>query len=164
MITVVLPTFNHAHVLGHVLASLVPAALDGLVKEVVVADAGSTDATLEVAEDAGARIVVGVDDRGLRLAAGCEAARGTWLMSLDPEAVLPEAWRAAVEDHLLRRPSADAWIAGSARFSLATLLSGPPIWGVLARRDRYLAAGGFQAGTKSERALIRKLGAKPLAY
>ena len=55
MISVVIPTLNAAATLQRALSPLVPAAVDGLVREVVVADGGSTDETLELAEDAGAQ-------------------------------------------------------------------------------------------------------------
>ena len=57
MISVVIPTLNAERTLQRALAPLVPAAVEGLVREVVVADGGSTDRTLELADDAGANIV-----------------------------------------------------------------------------------------------------------
>ena len=59
MISVVLATSNDQRRLGGTLATLVEAAIDGLVAQVIVADAGSKDATLEIADDAGATIVEG---------------------------------------------------------------------------------------------------------
>ncbi|MEZ5917510.1 MAG: glycosyltransferase [Parvularculaceae bacterium] len=49
-ISVVIPTLNAGRGLAEALAALVPAALDGLVREVIVADGGgSTDETLAIA-------------------------------------------------------------------------------------------------------------------
>ena len=55
MISVVIPTFNSAATLAEAMASLIPAAVDALVREVVVADGGSSDDTFAIADDAGAR-------------------------------------------------------------------------------------------------------------
>ena len=46
---------------------LVPGAIGGVVREVVLADAGSTDATLEVAEAAGAAVLTSAAPLGGRL-------------------------------------------------------------------------------------------------
>ena len=45
MISAILATRNDARRLGETLAALVPAAVDGLVRQVIIADAGSTDRT-----------------------------------------------------------------------------------------------------------------------
>ena len=71
MISVVIPTFNEAGHLSLTLAALVPAAVDGLVREVVISDGGSTDGTLEAADEAGAKIVTSAKGRGQQLAAAC---------------------------------------------------------------------------------------------
>jgi len=69
MLSVVVPTFDSERALVPTLAMLVPAAMSGIVREVIIADGGSTDATLEVADVA--------DARCSRLGAvGAAAARG----------------------------------------------------------------------------------------
>ena len=83
MISVVIPTLNAGAALPATLARLVGAALEGLVKEVLVADGGSTDFTCEYADDAGARIL-----QGQGVAAACAAARGEGLLLLRPGARL----------------------------------------------------------------------------
>ncbi|HWA59730.1 MAG TPA: cell wall biosynthesis glycosyltransferase [Caulobacteraceae bacterium] len=97
MITVVFATLNDAEGLAQAMAELVPAAVDGLVREVVVADAGSTDATLEVADEAGATIVSG----GLRSAVA--VARADWILALPPRPGLVPGWERAVERALQSR-------------------------------------------------------------
>ena len=54
MITVVIPTLNAEAGLPATLTALVPAAVDGLVREVIVVDGGSTDFTCRIAEEMGA--------------------------------------------------------------------------------------------------------------
>lgn len=97
MISVVIPTLNAGEALAATLAALVPAAVNNLVREVVVADAGSSDATLAIVEDAGARLVAGGADP---VAAGCAAAKGPWLLILKPGARLAPEWEAAARDHI----------------------------------------------------------------
>lgn len=92
MISVVIPTLNAAGGLGRALESLVPAAAQGVVREVVVADGGSTDATLALAESAGCRIVDAAKGRGTQLRAGAEIARAGWLMFLHADTALEPGW------------------------------------------------------------------------
>ena len=57
MITVVVPTLNAESSLAATLTSLVPGAVDGIVRQVIIVDGGSSDRTLRIAEDSGADIV-----------------------------------------------------------------------------------------------------------
>ena len=159
MISVVLVTRDSAAVLVQTLAALVPAAVDGLVKEVIVVDAGSTDPTLEIADDAGARIITLDGDNGTRLAAGCAAARGAWILAVTPNLVLPEAWRGPVEAHLGQGGGGSVWLGEPGWWKR---LTGAPL-GVLARRTDYDRAGGFTPGGRSVATLIRSLKARRLA-
>ena len=59
MLSVVIPTENSEEGLARTLASLVPAAAEGIVREVVVVDAGSTDGTRVVADAAGCSLAEG---------------------------------------------------------------------------------------------------------
>ena len=75
MISVVIPTRNAEQTLAATLSALVPAVVDGVVREVVVADCGSSDATREIADAAGARLVEAPQGRGVQLRAGADVAR-----------------------------------------------------------------------------------------
>jgi glycosyltransferase involved in cell wall biosynthesis len=152
MITVVLPTHDSAARLVHVLSLLVPAAVDGLVKTVVFADAGSTDATLDIAEDSGAWVVTAQGDAGTRLAAGCAVANGAWILALGEDLTLPETWRVHVEAHLAGGGGKPAWIGQAGLFGLP----GRPL-AVLASRDAVEAAGGFKPGPDPLKALLARL-------
>ena len=98
MIAAVLATLNDQRRLGETLGQLVPAFVDGLVRQVIVADAGSTDATLEVADDAGAVIVNG----GLR--DGIAASKEPWLLVLAPGARLSPGWDDVLRAHIAAGP------------------------------------------------------------
>jgi rSAM/selenodomain-associated transferase 2 len=92
-ISVIIPTLNAAERLPSCLAALAPAAIAGLVREVVVSDGGSWDATRAIAEAAGARVVVGDAGRGAQLARGASASRGRWFLFLHADTVLEKTWR-----------------------------------------------------------------------
>ena len=157
MITVVLPSHNSAARLVAVLTLLVPAAVDGLVKAVVFADAGSTDATLDIAEDSGARVVQATGDAGTRLAAGCAAATSPWILALGEDLTLPDAWRVPVEAHLAAGGGKPAFIAAPGPLGLP----GRPL-AVLARLEAVEAAGGFRAGGEPLKALLGRVKPKPV--
>ncbi|MDR3506775.1 MAG: glycosyltransferase [Caulobacteraceae bacterium] len=103
MISVIVTTLNDERRLGATLAALTPAAIDGLVREVIVADAGSTDATLAMAEDSGARVLSG------SVADAAAAARQPWLLILPAGTRLQMQWEPSVQSHIRRYPEAAGW-------------------------------------------------------
>jgi hypothetical protein len=92
MISVVIPTHDSERPLAHTLAALVPGALDGILREVIVADAGSTDGTAKVADVAGCRFLVTAGGRGERLAAASATARANWLWFVQPGSIPGTNW------------------------------------------------------------------------
>jgi glycosyltransferase involved in cell wall biosynthesis len=117
MISVVIATQDDGRTLGQTLASLVPAAVDGLVREVILADAGSTDDTLAIADDAGARVACSEGPVEARLLEGCKVARADWLLFLEASAPAPHGWEAAARRHIERRARrAACWGAGLVPF------------------------------------------------
>ena len=109
MISVVIATQDDERTLGQTLAALVPAAVDGLVREVILADGGSTDHTLAIAEDAGARVVPCQGAAEARLLEGCKAARAEWLLILEVSAPAPRGWESAAGRHIERHPGRGAY-------------------------------------------------------
>ena len=96
MITVVIPTLNAETSLAATLTSLVPGAVDGVIRQVVIVDGGSSDRTLRIAEDSGADIVRSEPGRGRQLRAGTEAARFPWLLFIHADTVLDAGWEREV--------------------------------------------------------------------
>jgi rSAM/selenodomain-associated transferase 2 len=78
--------------LGGTLSALVPAAVDGLVREVIVVDGGSADRTKEIVDQAGAQLFGERAERGRQLAAGAAKARFPWLLFLHADTVLEPGW------------------------------------------------------------------------
>lgn len=101
MISVVIPTRNAEAGLAATLTALVPAAVEGIVREVIVADGGSGDRTLAIVDQAGATLVTaGQTGRGPQLKAGAEAARYPWLLFLHADTVLDSGWQQEAENFI----------------------------------------------------------------
>jgi glycosyltransferase involved in cell wall biosynthesis len=119
MISVVIPTLDSEADLGAVLSALVPAAVDGLVREVIIADGGSKDRTLEIADGAGADIVRSEAGRSAQLRAGAARARFPWLLFLNPDTVLDAGWEREAHLHIERVESGRRRAAAAAfRFTI----------------------------------------------
>ncbi|MBO9410249.1 MULTISPECIES: TIGR04283 family arsenosugar biosynthesis glycosyltransferase [unclassified Ruegeria] len=154
-ISIVIPTLNAAETLPATLQALMEGLHTGLIRELIVTDGGSTDPTLEIADEAGAEIVTGAASRGGQLRRGCKQARGEWLLVLHADTVLEDGWTKVVGDHLRSgKPAvfrlafraagfAPGWVAGWA--NLRSRVLGLPYGdqGLLIPRRTYEQAGGF---------------------
>jgi rSAM/selenodomain-associated transferase 2 len=106
-VSVIIPALNEAKGIGGAVASAAGAA------EVIVADGGSSDGTVEAALGSGARVVRSAPGRGLQMDEASRAASGDVLLFLHADTRLPPLWRGAVADAL-----DDRGVAGGA-FSLS---------------------------------------------
>jgi hypothetical protein len=147
------------------------------VREVIVADAGSTDATAMIADAAGCRIDVISAPLGDRLRAAAAGARSPWLLFLRPGVVLDTAWvdeaQRFVEGAELGgrvdaraaafRPASEADTFGSTmaeglRLIAAALGARPrPQQGLLISKTLYEKLGGH-TGKDPESSFLRRLG------
>jgi glycosyltransferase involved in cell wall biosynthesis len=92
MLSVVIATQESERALVPTLAALVPGAVAGIVREVIVADAGVSEDTAQIAESAGCRVLVSSEGRGARLNGAAGAARAPWLLFLQPGMVPDATW------------------------------------------------------------------------
>ena len=86
-LTIVMPCLNEAETLEACIAEAMQAIRDGRIEgEVVVADNGSTDGSVEIAINSGARVIhVKKRGYGSALIEGCRAARGKYVMMGDAD-------------------------------------------------------------------------------
>src|ERR1700722_2005874 len=102
-ISVVIPTLNAAATLAATLDAL------GSVDEIVIADGGSVDGTVEQARYAGVRVVIVPKGRGQQLAGGIEAANRQWLLLLHADTRLTSDWQAEAAAHMRANPDKAAY-------------------------------------------------------
>lgn len=119
MISVVIPTLDSERTLTRTLAALVPATVEGVVREVIIVDGGSQDATAEIADLAGAEFVSARQGRGTQLARGSASARAEWLLFLHADTVLSPGWWDEVSAYISKVQNGDMPMAAAAfRFAL----------------------------------------------
>ncbi len=95
LLSIVILARNAAGTLPAVLTALDEGRRTGLVREILLADGGSTDFTVRRAEAAGAEVLVGPAGRGAQLVAGAARAVGPWLLFLHADTVLAPGWAEA---------------------------------------------------------------------
>jgi glycosyltransferase involved in cell wall biosynthesis len=182
MISVVIPTLNSERLLPRCFDSLIPAAVRGVVREVIVADGGSSDETLIIADAAGAHIARAGRSRSAQMVAGMAAARSEWFLFLHPETALEPGWEVEAESfmHQARpgRPTAGVFrfareeFGGAARraetrVALRAALFALPYGdqGLLIPRRLYQKVGGYRVLPALEDAdIVRRIGRHRLIH
>lgn len=177
MLSVIVATNELERVLVRTLAGLVPGATAGLIRDVILADAGSNDETAEIGDIAGCRFLSLPGPLGPRLAAAAAAARGEWLMFLVAGNELEPGWVAEATQFI---EQASGNIA--AVFSAGTRPQGQvSLWrelmsvfrarssmlkpgrGLVISKTFYRELGGHRDSAESEADLLRRIGASRIA-
>jgi rSAM/selenodomain-associated transferase 2 len=154
-ISVVVPTYNAEHALAGCLGALMEGIEQGLIRELIVSDGGSTDASGAVAQAWGAEVLSGPASRGGQLRRGVDGAKGDWVLIVHADTVLTAGWTDAARVKL-NNPEMAGWfmLAFDQRGIGATVVAG---WanlrsrlglpygdqGLLIHRDLYNAVGGY---------------------
>ncbi|MEO8113810.1 MAG: cell wall biosynthesis glycosyltransferase [Phenylobacterium sp.] len=128
MLSVIVDTKGGAKALPGLLASLVPAAMGGLVREVLVLARDASAVTLELCEDCGAKVLQG------DLPAAAAAAKSDRLLVLPADIRLAPGWIEELADHLACG-GGDAVVVGIGPGGLLGFLKPDPT-GVLVERRR----------------------------
>jgi rSAM/selenodomain-associated transferase 2 len=92
MLSVIIPALNAERTLPRTLSALLPGMIDGVVREVILVDGGSTDDTITIAEAAGVDIVRSERGRGQQLIIGADRARHSWMLFLHADTALGDNW------------------------------------------------------------------------
>jgi len=157
-LSVVIPTLNAASALPETAAALMPGLTEGLIRDLVVSDGGSSDVTLEVARGLGATVVEGPPGRGGQIARGVEAARADWFLILHADTHLGPGWTDAVWRHI------EAGENGAGYFRLAFRAEGtmPKLVAAGANlRSRWFGLPYGDQGLLVPRQLLESVGGVP---
>jgi glycosyltransferase involved in cell wall biosynthesis len=177
MLSVIVPTHESERVLVRTLACLVPGATAGLIREVILADAGSSDETAEVGDVAGCRFLPLPGPLGVRLDFAVTSARSEWLMVVPAGAVLDPGWVIEVQQFIERAPAAmaaafsdaprphgqDSMLRAVIALWRARRTSLKPGRGLVISRMFLRELGGFGDRAEPEADLLRRIGKPRLA-
>ncbi len=154
-ISVIVPTVNEEAAVAATLAS----ARAPAVREVIVADGGSSDGTCAIARQGADLVLCTPRGRAVQMNAGAAEARGEVLLFLHADTILPAGFDAAV-----LAACADVRVVGG-RFDVSLLPTSPLLWltgtlinwrsrlsriatgdqAIFVRRDVFQQIGGFPA-------------------
>jgi hypothetical protein len=180
MLSVIIPTLDSERALVPTLATLVSGAATGTVRDVILTDGGSRDATLRIADFAGCEILTSKAPLGVRLREATAKSRASWVMFLRPGVVLDATWveeagRFIGQAEMLGKPEAAAvfrLVVGGERsplleaWSLMRLaLSGKtaPEQGLIVSKVLYDQIGRHRDVSDPEADLLARIGRRRLA-
>ncbi|HWI26027.1 MAG TPA: TIGR04283 family arsenosugar biosynthesis glycosyltransferase [Stellaceae bacterium] len=174
-VSVIIPTLDAANGLPVLLAALEEGRAAGVLREVIVVDGGSRDATVPLAQATGAHVAASPRGRGVQLATGAALAGGEWLLFLHADTVPARGWSSALADFIavpanrgragyfrLRfddRPPAARILEAAVRWRCRLLALPYGDQGLLLSAELLRALGGFRPLPLMEDVdLVRRLG------
>ena len=173
-LSIIIPTYQAARELPLCLNSLLPGLESGLLREVLVIDAGSTDETRQLADQAGASVLQANEiGRARQLQQGAAAARGDWFLFLHADTVLSRDWAERCSAHIQTFTDKAAYFTLAYRSDdyMARIVEGRANWrsrhlglpygdqGLMIHRSHYDQLGGYpDIGFMEDVVLVRKIG------
>lgn len=155
-VSVIIPTLNAGTTFATLLSSLFEGLESGVIREVIVADGGSDDTTVMMAEEVGCFVVMGPEGRGGQICNGISFAKGDWLLILNADSVLEVGWSCDI-DRYFHNPL-KAWYFALKFDSSHPMACVTSIWanqrarwfglpygdqGLLVNRDLLKSVGGY---------------------
>lgn len=99
-LSIIIPTINEQDKLPGLLLDLYEGLGNDIIREVLVADAGSSDNTCLIAEEAGCHVITSEAGRGVQIAHAIDQARAEWLLILHADVRLEAGWASKLLDHV----------------------------------------------------------------
>jgi rSAM/selenodomain-associated transferase 2 len=103
-LSVIIPTLNATDQLPQTLQALMEGVEMGLIGQLILSDGGSVDQIDELAEAAGAVLVIGPAGRGGQLHRGALRAQSPWILFLHADTHLAPGWAAIALQHMNTTP------------------------------------------------------------
>ncbi|MGF1629884.1 MAG: TIGR04283 family arsenosugar biosynthesis glycosyltransferase [Kiloniellaceae bacterium] len=107
VLSIVIPTLDAASLLPGCLSALGEARHAGLLREIVIADAGGCAETVEIAHGFGASVFAALPGRGPQLIAGAARSSGDWLLFLHADTRLENGWSREVKAFIAGESAAE---------------------------------------------------------
>lgn len=148
--SVLIPTLNEAANIRHTVAAAKHAL--GESAEIIVADGGSSDATVSCAQQAGAKVIHGARNRGAQLDDALRTACGDVCVLLHADTLLPDRAAQLIEQALMRAKAGAfllqfenaqfPWLAAAINARSLMWRSATGDQAMFARRETLLQTGG----------------------
>lgn len=168
-LSIIIPTLNAGSVLPKTLLALMEGLDAGVIREVIIADGGSTDNSFDMSDAAGCIWLPSPKGRGAQLRHGAERARGDWLFFLHADTELSSGWSDAMSNHIsAQNTAAYCRLAFRSKHPFARVVAGwanlrSRIFGLpygdqalLVPRRLYDALGGYAAVPLMEDVMIAR--------
>lgn len=176
-LSVIIPALNAEPHLPRCLGALMEGVREDLIRQVILVDGGSADATAGLADAAGCEVLTCAPGRAKQLIAGAARAQGDWLLFLHADTALATGWAQTVRAHMSDAPAHAAcfqlafdvdrpearWLARRANQRTRWFALPYGDQGLLLPRTLYTEVGGFSdIPLMEDVAIVRAIGRRRL--